>query len=329
MSGNAAYVIGLDGGGTKTAAQIADMRGVIAAETQGGPSNFQIIGVEESAGNILDLVETCCHSVGCNISEIGSVVAGLTGAGRTADQKRICDGIQNLAQDRGIYLQDLKIESDARIALEAAFLGKPGIALISGTGSMVFGKDAKGKLHRAGGWGRLIGDEGSGYHIGREAVRAAARMIDGRGKKTSLARLLASRFGLRTQEEIIHSVYGDNLDLSSVARLVLDAARRKDKVASAILDSAAHELLLAVQSVLHSMGLRPGIPKKSLPLALMGGLLVSENVYATMVRSLIRKQLPIISIEKPASSPVRGAIFLAIARVDERMKKANVSQTVL
>jgi len=80
------YVIGLDGGGTKTAAELCDDAGKVLVTASGGPSNFQVIGVEAAARTILDLVETCCHSIGCPIGRIGSVLAGLTGAGRAFDQ---------------------------------------------------------------------------------------------------------------------------------------------------------------------------------------------------------------------------------------------------
>ncbi len=325
MSRNASYVIGLDGGGTKTKAQLADSKGIVLAETQGGPSHFQIIGIEESAKNILDLVETCCQSIGCDISEIGSIVAGLTGAGRAADQQRITEGIQNAAQKRGMYFQDLKIESDARIALEGAFLGKRGIILIGGTGSIVFGKEGSEKIIRAGGWGRFIGDEGSGYHIGREAFRAVAKMMDSRGRKTRIAKLVASKFCLKTQEEIIRAVYGENLELSSAAPLVLLAAQQRDAVAIEILETAAHELLDAVQAVLKGMKRVTGTTREKIPIVFVGGLLESENVYSKKVKALLRKHLPETSIEKPIAHPERGAVLMAIARVKAGSKKTGAT----
>jgi len=314
MSRKTAYVIGLDGGGTKTKAQLADLNGTVAAETQGGPSNFQIIGVEESAKNILDLIETCCHTVGCNISEIGSLVAGLAGAGRTADQHVIEAGLHDAAQKRGIYLNDLKIESDARIALEGAFLGKKGIVLICGTGSIAFARTDKGRIIRAGGWGRLVGDEGSGHDIGREALRSVARMIDGRGKTTRIAGQLASRFGLKSQEEIIRAVYRDNFDVSSVAPLVLNAARQGDPVAREILETAAHDLVELVQAVLNGMKKTQRFSRQKIPVALSGGLLGSKNAYSTKVRNLLRRFLPNTSVQEPIAQPVRGAVLMAMAR---------------
>ena len=85
MDANTTYVIGIDGGGTKTAAQLADLNSTVLAESQAGPSNFQVIGVDIAAQAILDVVQACCQNIGCSISQIGSLTAGLTGAGRPAD----------------------------------------------------------------------------------------------------------------------------------------------------------------------------------------------------------------------------------------------------
>ncbi len=328
MSRNAAYVIGVDGGGTKTIAQIAGLQGSVLAETQGGPSNFQIVGVEEAARNILDLIETCCHTVGCNVSEIGSVVAGLAGAGRGADQKKICDGIQNAAQNRGMYLQEVRIESDARIALEGAFHGGPGIVLIGGTGSIAFSKDAKGKIHRVGGWGRLIGDEGSGYYIGQEGIRAIAKMIDGRGKKTSLAALLASRLGLRSQEDIIQAVYSENLELSTIAPLVIEAANRKDAIALRIIADAAIELLETIRTILKAMRVKSSTARNKIPLAFIGGVLESENAYSNRVKTLIRAKLPAVSVQQPLERPVFGAVLLALGTRSMKMEMGKKMEMV-
>ncbi len=315
MSGIASYVIGLDGGGTKTSIQLADLSGKVLSESHGGPSNFQIIGIEESARTIIDLVETCCHSIGCNVSEIGSIVAGLTGAGRQSDQQRMAEGVRGFAQSRGIYLGDLAVESDARIALEGAFLGDPGIIVIAGTGSIVFAKDGRGKTYRAGGWGRLIGDEGSGYQIGQEALRAVARMIDGRGKKTLLARMIGSQFGLRSQDEIIKALYKDRFDLASIAPLVVQAAHKRDTAARMILETAALELVEIIRAAVGRMKTGSRQPRRPIPLAFVGSLLDSENVYSTIVRALIRKKLRNISIERPIAKPVRGALLMALVRM--------------
>lgn len=305
------YVIGIDSGGTKTTAILCALDGAILAEAQGGPSNFQIIGVEQAAGTILDIIETCCHSVGCEVSQIGAIVAGLAGAGRPADQQQMTDGLLASAQNRNLTLNRIIVESDARITLEGAFGGKPGIILIAGTGSIVFGKDERGRTYRAGGWGRLIHDEGSGYSIGQEAFRAVARSLDGFGEKTKLVKLLDERYGFGTQEAIINELYKNNFDVASIAPIVLEAASKGDRIAKKILANGCSGLIELVLVVLAKMNKGNRITHKS-QLAMSGSLLLNQSIYSRMVRSSIKRNLQLISVRETDSSPVVGAALMAI-----------------
>jgi len=305
------YIIGIDGGGTKTTSVLCALDGAILAEAQGAPTNFQIIGIERASHTILDLIETCCHSVGCSISQIGAVVAGLAGAGRSGDKQSMHDGIMDLAHARNLAINILVVESDARIALEGAFSGKPGLIIIAGTGSIVFGKDEHGKIFRAGGWGRLIGDEGSGYAIGQQAFRAVARSLDDKRAKTKLTMLFEKRYGLNTQETIIDSLYKENFDIASVVPTVIEAALKGDKAAKRILENEALELVDLVGITLKKMNMNIKRPFKR-PLALIGGTLMNENYYSRKVISVIRKKMLPVSIHQAESSPVIGATVMAI-----------------
>ncbi len=304
------YIIGLDGGGTKTAGVLCAPDGAILAEAQGGPSNFQVIGVETAAKTILDVIQSCCHTIGCSTEEIGATVAGLTGAGRPNDQQRMADGILDEARNRSLTLSTVRVESDARIALEGAFSGRPGIIVIAGTGSIVFGKDRKGAVHRGGGWGRLIGDEGSGYAIGREAFRAVARMIDGRGERTKLLSLFGKKLELSTQEAIIEALYRKQFDVASAAPLVLEAAAKGDRVAQRILTAAREELREVIASVFDRLR---GSRKRDerIPLAFVGSLLTNDNRYSRSMRTAIRRTLPRIAVQDAEASPVVGAALMA------------------
>jgi N-acetylglucosamine kinase-like BadF-type ATPase len=305
------YIIGIDGGGTKTTAVLCAFDESILAEAQGDSSNFQIIGIERSAHTILDLVETCCHSVGCSVMQIGAIVTGVAGAGRPNDQKSMYDGIMDLARTRNLTLNNLAVESDARIALEGAFGGKPGMIVIAGTGSIVFGKDERGNTYRAGGWGRFIGDEGSGYAIGQQAFRAVARSLDDHSKKTKLTKFFGEKFGMNTQETIIHSLYTENFDIASVVPTVIETASKGDKVAKKILDEAALELVGIIEVALKKINRNLKNPTKR-PLAFVGGLLADEQYYSRRVISVIRKNSLPVSIRQAESSPVVGAALMAI-----------------
>lgn len=306
---NDRLVIGLDGGGTKTAAELCDGSGRVLATSVGGPSNFQVIGVETAARTILDIVETCCHSVGCSPDRLDSVVAGLTGAGRPGDQERMRQGLLAEATRRGRALRHARIDSDARIALEGAMAGEPGVIVIAGTGSIVFGKDANGTVHRSGGWGRIIGDEGSGYAIGRELFRAVAASLDDRSSKTMLPRLLKESFGLGSQETIITALYRENFDVASVAPVVTEAARKGDVVAREILSQAARDLVGVIAPVVAKIR---GRSRRPVPVAFIGSVLTAKNSYSSRVRSLLPRTVPGARVRPALAPPVHGAVLLAL-----------------
>lgn len=309
------FVIGMDGGGTKTHAVITNRHGHILAEHVSGPSNFQIIGVEKSAAVIFSLVERCCESVGCTTQDIACVACGLTGAGRFGDQKRMADGLKKYARARTSPLKKIIIDSDARIALEGAFNGEAGIILIAGTGSIAFGKDARGNVHRVGGWGRILGDEGSGYYIGRLALTAVTHHRDGRGKSTILTRMIAKRFGLVDQTAIINAVYKNSFDVASVAPLVLEGAAKKDQICRWIVYSAVIALAEHVKAIAKRIE-RPSRKKvrTKIPLSFIGGLIANDTILSSKLRRYIGTNFPNIDIIAPRSTPAYGAALLGLRK---------------
>lgn len=310
---NKNFVIGIDGGGTKTAAALADLQGNVLAEETAGPSNFQIIGVEQAAATLFGVAEACCKKAGLSLSQVRTVVTGLTGAGRAVDQQRMQEGFESYARAKGVSFERVVVESDARIALEGAFKGGAGIILICGTGSIAFGKSHSGKVFRVGGWGRILGDEGSGFAIGRDGLNAITRQLDGRGKKTVLADFVAKKFNLRTQEEIITAVYREHFDVASVAPLVIEAAEQHDTECERILNKATFELTEHVRSLvfmLEAASLERG--RQKIPLAFIGSVISTESVFTKILQHRITFSLPQISIVKPQASPSYGAVLLAL-----------------
>lgn len=314
------YIIGIDGGGTKTIAVLCTPDTKILAEAQAGPSNFQIIGKEKASNIIIDLIQTCCNNIRCSFSQIGAVGVGLAGAGRVDNQQEITEEIIRTARKRGIEINKLIVDSDARIALEGAFSGNAGIIIIGGTGSIVFARDEKGKTYRAGGWGRLIIDEGSGYAIGQKAFKAVARFLDGYKQKTKLVKIFSDRLIFTSQDDIIKALYMDNFDIASVAPLVIEAAEKGDKISKNILLNACKEITNLVDIVIARMN--KGQRKKSIyPLSLTGSLFENENLYVRMVKSRLRRNTSKINICDPQYPPVIGAVLMAINFLKESIER--------
>ena len=310
------FVVGIDGGGTKTIAELCNERGEVLATANGGPSNFQVIGVAHSSEVLLRVVQSCCSKAGVPMTSLRAIVAGLTGAGRSADQRTMLNGLRRLAKSSGVQLPRTIIESDATIALEGAFSGQAGVIAIVGTGSIAFGKDENGTVFRVGGWGRIIGDEGSGYSIGREGLRAVARALDDGTVTTRLTKLLALKFGLKSQKEIIHQLYQKNFDVASLAPLVLKAAQERDKVSLDIVKQSARELVSIIEVLVRKMKRSGKLSLRKIPLAFVGTLGTMESVYLTALRNDIRR-VPSVVLRRPDWPPVHGASLIALALVEK------------
>ncbi len=309
-------VIGMDGGATKTAGLLSDLDGVILAEESGGPSNPQVVGPAKSADVIVSLVEKLCAKANCSSNQIAAIVAGLAGAGREGDKLRVKTATLAEAKKRRVSVGVVTIESDGRIALEGAFKGRLGIILIAGTGSFALAKDHKGGIHRAGGWGRIVGDEGSGFVIGRDGLNVVAKHIDGRGKATLLTKLIDEKLGLSSQEKIINGVYRENFDVATVAPLVIQAAEAKDVECARILNKATFELSEHVRTLVNKIE-ASSHSRSKISLAFIGSLLSHGNIYQKILTQKITFSLPQVTVIAPESPPAYGAVLLSIRSVQD------------
>jgi len=307
------FVIGIDGGGTKTLALISDLKGNVVGQHVSGPANLQIVGFDKVARALLSLIGECCESAGSSTQSIRAMTIGLAGAGRLADQKKMTAALQKLLASKKIRIRKVRIESDARVALEGAFRGNAGIILIAGTGSIAFGKDEQGRVHRTGGWGRILGDEGSGYFIGRQALIAVCRQMDGRSGATGLAALIAKRFGLKKPEDVIASVYRNNLDFSTIAPSVMDAAKDGDAAAVEIIQMSSLALTEHVRALVRKFtGGEKQVVRRKIPLSFVGGLISNDTPLRSALFRQIGITFPEIEIIEPMAPPAYGAVVMAL-----------------
>ncbi len=306
------YLIGIDGGGTKTDCAVADLSGKIIHQTSGKPSNYLVIGVEEAVANIFSLIEENLFQLEGDFSDIKQIVIGTAGAGRNEDAQLLEKSFKDYADQQRVHFKTVKVVSDAHITLEGAFPNSSGCILIAGTGSILFGKDEKGNIHRVGGFGRLIGDEGSGYSIGRKALNAVSKESDDRGEKTLITQILNDKMNINFSDSLINKVYKEKLDIASLAKIVIEAADEGDEIAENILDEEADELILHIKSIINK------ISAGRVSLSFSGSLIDNKNFYSELIRRKIKTNLPNVDIVKPFSSPLNGAILLAKQIVDER-----------
>jgi len=299
------YLIGMDGGGTKTKCVLTDIDLNPIYETVGGPSNFLVIGTEKVSETILNLLNDCTSSKNISSSEIEAIVLGTTGGGRRNDAELLEKKIFEDVKQKSISINKFRVESDARIALEGSFSGKEGSILIAGTGSIMFGKDEAGEIHRVGGFGRYIGDEGSGYRIGRIGLNAVARYYDGRAKSTKIADLLEQEFSISTSEQLITEVYRNNFNIAAAAPLVFEAAESGDKIAQRILEDEANELMLHI----NAMKLKLNV--QLLKVSLIGSLLTTANYFSYLFNEMVIRKFNDVKIMEAEHSPEFGAALMA------------------
>jgi N-acetylglucosamine kinase len=299
-----ALYIGLDGGGTKTKCVLVDEEMNVLSEMIGGPSNFLVFGLDKVTQSLFNLITDCVKQADIDLSKIDSILLGTAGAGRRADAERLENSFIQKSNESNISINKFAVESDARIALEGAFSGESGSILIAGTGSIMFGKDSEGNIHRVGGFGRILGDEGSGFHIGRSGLTAIAKYFDGRGEKTDLAYLLKNKFNISDSHQLISEVYKNNIDIASVAPLVIEAAEGGDKICKEIIQNEVDQLLQHVESM------KILIKEDELKISLIGGTITTDNYYAKLFKHKINI-FDSVKITEPELEPAIGAALIA------------------
>ncbi len=286
---------GVDAGGTKTRLVWKQAGGGASGEERFGPMNVNSIG-ESAFEERMDLLCGRLHELGdCEGICLG--IAGITNPAARGLVERSLDrfGIGNRV-----------VTSDWEISQYGALEGAPGLLVIAGTGSVCCGRNAAGAVIRTGGWGHLIGDEGSGYALGRDALRAAAAMIDGIGPHTRIVSLLKERHGLDDRSAIIRYAYGkDKSAIAALAGIVLEAAGEGDATAEEILHENADALSVQAEAAARALSLAgPQI-------ALAGGLLAADTIYGERVREAMGRHLPGAHCIPPVRDAAEGALLMA------------------
>lgn len=302
-------LLGVDGGGTKTtavlAARPADAPFVTLGRGVSGPSNPRSSGWDTALQNIDSAVGAAFAAAGRARERVAALCLAMAGAGHELARERLYQWCER--QDLAIAW---RIVHDAQIVVRAGTAEGTGIALISGTGSLAYGQTPDGRAARSGGWGYLLGDEGSGYAIGLAALRAIARATDGRGPDTCLTPRLLPHFGLLDPWELIPAVYDDRdarHRIAALAPTTLAVAAEGDPVAQDIQDRAAGDLAAMVIAVARSLACAdPGFH-----LVFSGGLLQHQGVLRDAVLRHLAGCQRAPQTSTVVEDPVHGAVLLA------------------
>jgi N-acetylglucosamine kinase-like BadF-type ATPase len=302
------HVLGIDAGGTKTVCLLADERGKILAEGRGPGANLHSAGELEVEKVLHEVME---DAIGDRDITPAAICLGIAGVDRE-DEARTVRAIMRRIGHKSRVL----VVNDALIALVAGAQDAPGIVIIAGTGSIVYGRNASGQAARAGGWGHMVGDEGSGYWIGREAVAAVMRAADGRGPATRLSDDILAHFSVNDVSQLPRIVYDREIPRMRVAALgpiVEGAVSAGDAVAMRILERAVDELVLGALSVATRLEMRGD----AFTFYLAGGVFrVVPSLAAVLPRRLV-EVAPRCQVQLLDEEPAVGAVWLALAEARE------------
>jgi N-acetylglucosamine kinase-like BadF-type ATPase len=291
-------VVGIDAGGSKTRAFAVDREGAVVGRGAGGGAN--LLSSPDPAGSI---AAALTESLGSAKPE--AVVLSCSGGDRPADREK---GRAILTQLVGPAVR-IEVTHDAIAALYAGNPAGCGVVLISGTGSIAFGRNDEGDERRAGGWGYLIGDEGSAVWLGLEGLRAAAHHADGRGAGTTITAHVLRELGVQSFMEVIPELYGRPHPAPAIlasVRAVGRAAAESDAIAVSIVQRGAHALARAASVVAAELRLEDG------PVYLAGGAFESLPSLGRAVRGELLRMLPRATVEPVSEEPAMGAARLAM-----------------
>lgn len=303
--GGALWFAGVDAGGTETKLWLVRSDAGQAGRATVGPGNFQDIGAQGLADRVREGLEEAARDAGLSETPpLAALMLGVAGVGRDRDAQEATAGLE--AAFPGTSIQ---VYNDAIVALAAGTLGDPGAVVIAGTGSTAWAFQEDGGWARTGGWGYILGDEGSGYAVGLSALNRVTKASDGRERPTVLTDRILAELKLDDVWDLIPFVHEGAIPkqkIAGLAPLVMAAAENGDEVAQAVVNEALNELLSLVTTVLSRAQLPP-----SPPLVVVGGLFKNE-VFFNRFCSELEKVQPDLVIVKPLVEPAMGACAMAL-----------------
>ena len=308
--GSRLIVLGVDGGGTKTHAVVLDANNRVVGEGVTGPSNPLRIGVAAAAAAIREATDRACVAARVRRTDIAAAEIGLAGARRPELRARMEEAL------RSLDIVEVEVVGDADVALFGGTDGAPGIVVIAGTGSVCCGINMAGKRACAGGWGPLVGDEGGGSWIAKQALKAVACAADGRGPDTLLTDAARSYFHVSSADDLSTAIYAPGMSNERIAgfgKLVIEAAKARDQVSGAIMEAAGTELGVAAGAVIRNLKME----RERFQVAYVGGVFAAGELVLGRLREEIGRVAPKAYLAPPLFPPAIAAARMARDHVNQ------------
>jgi len=297
------FFIGVDSGGTKLEILITDEKKKVIHDGIYPSCHYSVHGAEKTSTALSQTILDVIKKKKLKISGCLGIAFGIAGARQDFDRAQL----QRLFIKK-IGIKNITVVTDAMNAITGAFEGRDGIILIAGTGSVLYGKH-NGKMIRVGGWGRILGDQGSGFIIGREGLRQLVKEYDHRPltkNESVFSKLVKKEFGMK-QENIVDMVFAQNFEIQRACVLVIKAAQKNDKPYKKIVIDAADDLLQQIGLYLKLSSIRSKID-----IAFIGSLIENKNILSDTLKKGVKRNFKNVNIVKKKSKPTMGAIHIAM-----------------
>jgi N-acetylglucosamine kinase-like BadF-type ATPase len=296
-----AHFVGIDGGGTRTTAVVTSEAGNVLARVQGPAGRVDVREPAAGALTLADLTRTALSEAHTD-APAAALCCALAGAGRPYER----NALEHALRTHGVA-DSIVVVGDAEAALQDAFGDGPGILVIAGTGSSSWGRGENGQVERCGGWGHLLGDEGSGWAIGSAALHAVVQSHDGRKSATKLTASIMQSTGVEAADGLIAwTAAAAKAEIAALAQLVLDLAET-DASARGIVETAARDLVEHI-AALHA---RLGPWRGTVVVALTGGLVEVNRPLRPFVEAEIRKRKLAVELLSRPVDAAHGAALIA------------------
>ena len=295
-----AVFLGADAGGSHSTV-VVGTRSDVLGRADGPGAAMRPSGAAKSAAVLAETARRAAAAAGLHLP-VERAVVGAAGAGRAQEQREL----EAALLEAGVA-REVRVLADGEVALATAFGTGPGILVNAGTGSIAYARDPAGAVHRAGGYGWQLGDEGGGYWLGRRALDVAARAQDGRGEGSTLLARLLRALGLQHFDDLVRwTATATPAQMAALAPHVLNAAREGEGVARQAVDDAARELVdLAAILARHFPGTGP------VPVAIAGGLLLPQSPLTAAFRDRLGNALKRAHLVPDRIDSALGALKLA------------------
>lgn len=316
--------LGVDGGGTHSRAVLIAPSGKILGAGRAGLANYQSVGLNDCAKTLNHAVEEAWKNSGMSPRPADAAFIGCAGAGSKEANLHLREAAESIGMAPP---GKLWVDHDLRIALAGALGGAPGVVIVVGTGSAAYGRNTQGESWRAGGWGWLMDDPGSGYWLGERALSAIVRAHDGRGPGTALEHAVFQALKLHSIHELTAKLYGANKlgtpGIAALAPIVARTAEEGDPVAVSIVREGCAELAHMVAAVAEKLGWHSG----QFPVAAIGGVIRGGQYFSSTLKNTLASSVLLANFQKPIMPPVLGAAILAMQNAGERTE-ANFFATL-